>query len=349
MVCSNIGPAPGGFVPSSDLTPLYMSDAQMAQLLHPAQDPLSNLAAPANLPAMYAALYAQQANQQNQPPGYKHGGRTWDPSLDPLYRATSSSLDDTASMTRAILSTPSIMKNYDVERPAPDAPPHKPTAPDTQDTGDLLRQYDDTPEGHQYMHDLANMQHKAKGGLLVNTEPSDKQKEAGNYLKGHVKVHGMHVSIENPKGSERKGRGRDGKEWKVKMPVHYGYIRNTEGADGDHVDVSLGDHHDAEHVHVIDQIDPDSRKFDEHKAMLGFQHAGDAVRAYRSSFSDGRGHERIGSITPMHVDKFKEWVGTRHAKKPLGDHFRKGGKVKSIISRFCDDSTIDAMRNVHSG
>lgn len=335
-------------MPSPDLTPLYMTDAQKAELLHPATAMLSNIALPANLQAIYPQLAAQSENTQSNVPGYKKGGPVFDVTQDPLYKA-SSTLPDSAAIVRAIMSTPSIMKNYEIDRPGSEAPQRKPgtaAPPAHEDMEDTLSQYS-TPEGQQYLHDM--VQHKAKGGLLVNTSPSDGQKHAGNYRKGHVKMHGMHVSIENPKGSTRSGKTKDGGEWKVTMPVHYGYIRNSEGADGDHVDVSIGDHHDASHVHVIDQIDPDSRKFDEHKAMMGFPDMKSAVHAYRNSFSDGRGHERIGSVTPMHVDKFREWVGTRHAKKPLGDHFRKGGKVKSVISRFCDDATIDALRNVHSG
>ena len=55
-----------------------------------------------------------------------------------------------------------------------------------------------------------------------------------------VKLQGLDIAIENPKGSERKGVGKDGEEWSVAMPSHYGFVRRTEGADGDQVDVYVG-------------------------------------------------------------------------------------------------------------
>lgn len=324
---TNVAAAPSTNA-NADLTPLYYTDQQLSQMLKPNQDQISPDAMPPNLQQIFSQQYAQTANQQDQSPaGYAKGGLTPPPGAEDLLEHHLN--NDEPHLEAALLNK------------------FKPqAAPPKEDMEDTLSQYD-TPEGHQYLHDLA--QHKAKGGLLVNTAPTDGQKDAGNYRKGHIRMHGMHISIENPKGSERKGKGRDGHEWKVTMPVHYGYIKRTEGADGDHVDVSVGDHPAVEHVHIIDQIDPDTKKFDEHKVMMGFPSMKHAVHAYRDSFSDGRGHERIGSVTPMHVNKFKEWVQTHHAKKPLGDHFRKGGRVKSVISRFCDDSTIDTLRGVGNG
>jgi hypothetical protein len=37
-------------------------------------------------------------------------------------------------------------------------------------------------------------------GQRVNTEPTEAQKESGNYKKAHIKVAGPDTSIENPKG-----------------------------------------------------------------------------------------------------------------------------------------------------
>lgn len=66
----------------------------------------------------------------------------------------------------------------------------------------------------------------------TDTKPSDAQKESGNYAKGKVRIHGLDISIENPKGSMRKGVDKDGKPWSVKMPVHYGYITRVHHTDG---------------------------------------------------------------------------------------------------------------------
>ncbi len=157
----------------------------------------------------------------------------------------------------------------------------------------------------------------------VNRTPSDAQKEAGNYAKGHLTYKGLNVTIENPKGSERSGMGRNGKRWSVKMPAAYGYVKSTEGYDGDHVDVYLGPDHDSDKVFVVDQINAETGKFDEHKCMLSYPSKDDALADYRKAFSDGKASDRIGAVTEMTMDRFKSWVKSPGTKVPLGD-IRKG-------------------------
>ena len=65
---------------------------------------------------------------------------------------------------------------------------------------------------------------------MVERNPSEAQKEAGNYEKGHLYAHGLAITLENPKGSIRSGKDKDGKQWRVKMPCHYGYITRVRGA-----------------------------------------------------------------------------------------------------------------------
>lgn len=142
----------------------------------------------------------------------------------------------------------------------------------------------------------------------VNRNPSDGQKKAGNYQKGHVRVHGLDISIENPRGSYRSGVGGDGKKWRSRLPHHYGYFRGTEGSDGDHVDVFLGPHFRSGAVYVIDQKDLRTGAHDEHKVMLGFGSEKQAREAYKQAFSDGKGASRIRSIEGMTVEKFKDWL-----------------------------------------
>jgi GGDEF domain-containing protein len=57
-------------------------------------------------------------------------------------------------------------------------------------------------------------------------EPTPAQKDAGNYKKGHVRVHGLDISIENPQGSVRSGVGPNGQKWQQELKSHYGYIRS---------------------------------------------------------------------------------------------------------------------------
>lgn len=153
----------------------------------------------------------------------------------------------------------------------------------------------------------------------VNTAPSDAQKEAGNYAKGHVRVQGLDIAIETPKGAKRSGKDPSGKTWEVTMPAHYGDVKRTEGADGDKVDVYVGEHPDSPHVLVIDQLDLATGKFDEHKVMLGFVDPDVAIRTYERAFSDGKGFDRIGKTTPMTVEEFKTWLKKGDTTKPAAD------------------------------
>ena len=153
----------------------------------------------------------------------------------------------------------------------------------------------------------------------ADPEPTEAQKESGNYKKGHVKIGGMDVSIENAKGSERKGRDKGGKEWSVTMPAHYGYVNRTEGADGDQLDVYIGDNPESENVFVVDQVDAESKEFDEHKAMVGFDSQEEAEQAYDQAFDDGKGKDRRQTVTPVTMDEFKAWVKDGETKKPFAE------------------------------
>lgn len=139
-------------------------------------------------------------------------------------------------------------------------------------------------------------------------EPTEAQAEAGNYRKGHVKIGGLNISIETPRGAMRRGKSADGTPWEVEMPAHYGYVRGTEGRDGDQVDVYVGDAVDSDRVWVVDQVDAETSKFDEHKAFLGFTSEDEVRAAYEAAFSDGRAADRFGGITEMPLDEFKQWL-----------------------------------------
>jgi hypothetical protein len=168
---------------------------------------------------------------------------------------------------------------------------------------------------------LRKSEHAALAAAADVAEPTDAQKEAGNYRKGHLKVGGLHVAIETPKGGVRSGVAPDGKPWSVTMPAHYGYVKRTQGADGDHVDVALGpdsDQAEQRPVHVIDQHDPKTEVFDEHKCQIGFASKDQALAAYDKSFSDGSGPSRRKAVTSMPFDQFKTWATSGKTKEPLG-------------------------------
>ena len=146
------------------------------------------------------------------------------------------------------------------------------------------------------------------------SEPSNAQKSAGNYKKGHVTIKGLGIAIENPAGSTRSGIDVDGKEWTSTLAHHYGYVKGTVGNDKDHVDVFIGENPDSNTVYVIDQKSPDG-KFDEHKGLIGFDSEEEAVKAYHANYAEG--WQGMGAITAMPMDAFKSWVKDGTKRKPL--------------------------------
>lgn len=154
--------------------------------------------------------------------------------------------------------------------------------------------------------------------LKVNTNPSEAQKEAGNYKKGHIKINGFDVTIEQPAGSVRSGKDANGKEWSVTMNNTYGYIRGTKGVDGDHIDVFLGPDMNSDMVYVVDQVNTDG-SFDEHKVMMGFSSLEDARSAYLSNYEEG--WQGVGNITGVALDEFKKWIDSSIRKtKPFYEY-----------------------------
>ena len=157
----------------------------------------------------------------------------------------------------------------------------------------------------------------------VDTNPTEKQKEAGNYKKGHIKVDGLDVTIEQPKGSIRRGTDANGNKWESEMHNTYGYIKGTESVDGDHIDIFLSDNPAEGNVYVVDQVNKDG-SFDEHKVMYGFTGMESAEKAYLSNY--GKGWQGLGSITGVSKEDFKKWVDSSKRKtKP----FAKYSSVKT--------------------
>ena len=163
--------------------------------------------------------------------------------------------------------------------------------------------------------------------------PSDAQKESGNYKKGHIKFGGYDYTIENPKGSTRSGKDANGKEWKVTMHDTYGYIRGKFGKDGDHLDMFINDKADLDNwdgdVFVVDQVNPDG-SFDEHKVMYGYDSMNDAEKAYLANYS--KGWKGLGNITGASKDEFDKWLDTSNRKlKPFADYAKvKFSQAQSV-------------------
>lgn len=159
---------------------------------------------------------------------------------------------------------------------------------------------------------------RKKEEAKVDTNPTDAQKEAGNYKKGHIKVDGFNVTIEQPKGSIRRGKDANGKEWESEMHNTYGYIRGTESVDGDHIDIFLSDNPTEGNVFVVDQVNKDG-SFDEHKVMYGFSDMESARKAYLSNYEEG--WQGLGNITEVSKEEFKKWIDSSKRKtKPFAEY-----------------------------
>ena len=157
----------------------------------------------------------------------------------------------------------------------------------------------------------------------VNTEPTEAQKEAGNYKKGHVQVGAFDITIEQPEGSIRRGTDADGKQWESKMHNTYGYFRGTEGVDGDHIDVFLSNDMDGwngAQVFVVDQYNPDGT-FDEHKVMLGFNDMDEAKGDYLANYEKGWENGRRIDVSAVSLEDFEKWIASSHRKiKPFSEY-----------------------------
>lgn len=170
----------------------------------------------------------------------------------------------------------------------------------------------------------------------VNTEPTPAQAEAGNYKKGHVTIGEFDITIENPAGSVRKGVDADGKEWSNTMANTYGYIKGTEGVDGDHIDIFL--HSDmaqwnGRKVYVVDQTNTDG-SFDEHKVMLGFNDKDEAMTAYLANYDKTWADTHPGlRISETNIEDFNKWVQSSHRKtKPFAAY--------TTVSKVVDEAPV---------
>ena len=186
------------------------------------------------------------------------------------------------------------------------------------------------------------------GAPDAEKDPSDAKKRAGNYRKVHLNIDGFRVSIENPKGSVRSGVSPDGVRWSNTLACDYGDIRGTESVDGDPVDIYLSDHPEKGAVFVIDQIDPKTKKFDEHKVMYGFDSVEDAKKTYLACYQKGWGG--LGWITPVSKAEFRKWIDSSTRKtKPFHEYASVTPIVDTIKVKAAQDKDDRGIGNQASG
>lgn len=174
-------------------------------------------------------------------------------------------------------------------------------------------------------------------------QPSPAQAQAGNYRKGHLTYRGIDIALETPRGEPRTGVDEDGQPWESRHPTaHYGYIKRTEGADGDQVDVYIGLDVQSDRVFIVDQVDPRTSEFDEHKAIIGASTLADAEFIYDAGFADQSGPQRRQAISEMSVTQFRQWLRdgdtqaavdrTAEERQRLEARDRLIGQLRSVIA-----------------
>ena len=170
----------------------------------------------------------------------------------------------------------------------------------------------------------------------TETEPTEAQKKAGNYKKGHLSFGGYDYTVETPKGVTRSGKDEQGKPWSVTMHDTYGYILGKIGVDGDHIDMFINDAADLDtfdgNVYVVDQVNPETGEFDEHKVMYGYPSEEAATEAYLANYSkDWKG---LGKVTAVPKATFDKWLESSDRKtKPFADYAMiKKGAHQNFIS-----------------
>ena len=172
----------------------------------------------------------------------------------------------------------------------------------------------------------------------TETNPSEGQKKSGNYKKGHLSFGGYDFTVENPKGSVRRGKDATGKSWEQTMNNTYGYLRGKGmlGKDGDHLDVFINDAADLDAfdgpIFIIDQVDNDG-KFDEHKIMYGFDDMPSAIRNYLMNYE--RPWKGLGNITEVDKATFDKWLESSDRKlKPFAE--TRFGDNRDVVSKIMD-------------
>ena len=205
-----------------------------------------------------------------------------------------------------------------------------------QETGSLERGEGSVVRG-THLSQEASFGERLKGAIAeTEPNPSEAQKKAGNYKKGHISFGGYDFTVETPKGTTRSGKDEQGKPWSVTMHDTYGYILGKIGVDGDHIDMFINDAADLDsfdgNVYVVDQVNPETGEFDDHKVMYGYPSEEAATEAYLANYS--KGWKGLGKVTAVPKATFDKWLEASDRKtKPFADYaIIKKGAHQDFIS-----------------
>lgn len=155
-------------------------------------------------------------------------------------------------------------------------------------------------------------------------EPTEGQKEAGNYFKGRTHDFGKPIAIETHEGQVRSGKDANGQPWENVSPYHYGYFNKTKGPDAtpgkpegidfarpDESNPAFGDKH-----FIIDQKNAETGKYDEPKVFNYFKDQAAAVDSYVKGFSDNKGMARLHDITEVSRPELVKYLAKHSTKAP---------------------------------
>jgi hypothetical protein len=176
----------------------------------------------------------------------------------------------------------------------------------------------------------------AAAAAAADPEPSEEAKRAGNYRKGHIRLHGLPITIETAKGGIRRGKAKDGTEWETEMEHHYGYVKESESlSDLDHIDCFIGDHPESHTAYIVDQLTPDGQ-WDEHKLMLGYPSLDAAREGYLACYEPG--WQGLGAITEMPLSVLKLWIAEGDTRRPVDGTLRRMGAVAMSQGHLWDEA-----------
>lgn len=184
----------------------------------------------------------------------------------------------------------------------------------------------------------------------TETEPTEAQKKAGNYKKGHLSFGGYDYTVETPKGVTRSGKDEQGKPWSVTMHDTYGYILGKIGVDGDHIDMFINDAADLDtfdgNVYVVDQVNPETGEFDEYKVMYGYPSEEAATEAYLANYS--KGWKGLGKVTSVPKTTFDKWLESSDRKtKPFAEYAMVQKEQAKTNSDFIAQMEYDYENDIH--
>lgn len=209
-------------------------------------------------------------------------------------------------------------------------------------TDEGLHPQNDNVQDNTFTNKL--LDHIAEAREMVDTSPTEAQKEAGNYKKGHIKLDGYDITIENPKGSVRSGKDANGQEWSITMNNDYGYIRGTKAVDGDHIDIFLSDNPSEGNVFVVDQLN-EKGEFDESKVMYGFPSMDEARSSYLANYSPGW-ENRISTITEVTKDEFYKWIDSSVKKTKPFSEYKSVNPVQ--LAPSIESANADRMKDIET-